>query len=119
MGAKNRVVAGDYKGKVVSEILGDIHIIVKVGHPENDVLLNKSYVDSYEVITEDISQSATSGAIRGAVGSALFGSAGMLAGVASAKKKSIITLAVHFKDGKNSLLEIDEKLYKKLILDMF
>ena len=42
----------------------------------------------------------------------------MLAGL-SAKNKSIVTRAIHFKNGKNSLLELDEKVYKKFVQTMF
>ena len=42
----------------------------------------------------------------------------MLAGL-SAKNKSTVTIAIRFKDGKNSLLEVDEKIYKKFVQAMF
>lgn len=116
MGAKNMVIAGDYRGKAVSSVGGAVQIFTDF---KNYVLLDKYGVESYDVITEDIRKSAASGVIRGAVGSALLGPVGMLAGGLSAKNKSVVTIAVRFKDGKNSLLELDEKMYKRFVQAMF
>lgn len=115
MGAKNRVIAGDYMGKSVTGVVGAVQICVDF---RTLVPLDKFGVDSYEVITEDTRKSAASGIARGAVGAALLGPVGMLAGL-SAKNKSTVTLAVRFKDGKNSLIEVDEKIYKKFMQAMF
>jgi len=115
MGAKNMVIAGDYMGKGVSGIGGAVQIFLS---RKDYVLLDKFGIDTYEVITEETQKSAVSGIARGAVGAALLGPIGMLAGV-SAKNKSTYTIAVRFKDGKNSLIEIDEKLYKLFIKGMF
>ena len=115
MGAKNRVIAGDYMGKPVTGVAGIVQICIDF---KTFISLNKFEVDSYDVITEDTRKSAASGVARGAVGVALLGPVGMLAGL-SAKNKSIVTLAVRFKDGKNSLLEVDEKIYKKFVQSMF
>ena len=98
MGAKNMVIAGDYMGKPITGIGGVVQI----------------YVD----ITEDTRKSAASGIARGAVGAALLGPVGLLAGL-SAKNKSTVTVAVRFKDGKNSLLEMDDKVYKNFVRAMF
>ena len=51
-------------------------------------------------------------------GVALLGGVGILAGL-SAKNKGIFTIAIQWKDGKKSLIEIDDKLYKKFINEMF
>lgn len=75
-------------------------------------------INPYDVITEDTRKSAASGIARGAVGAALLGPVGLLAGL-SAKNKSTVTVAVRFKDGKNSLLEMDDKVYKNFVRAMF
>ena len=49
---------------------------------------------------------------------ALLGSAGLAAGL-SAKKNGIYTVAIQFKDGKRSLLEVDDKIYKAIISKTF
>ena len=116
--AKNMVIAGDSMGKPVGNLGGQPQIMVSSRWSEN-VFLDKAAIDSYEVITEETSKSAASGVARGIVGGALLGPVGMLAGSLSAKSKGTITLAVMFKDGKRSLLEIDDKIYKAIIQRMF
>ena len=115
MGAKNMVIAGDYIGKAITNVSGVVQIFID---RQNYILLDKFSIDIYDVITEDIRKSAASGIARGAVGVALLGPVGMLAGL-SAKNKSTVTIAIRFKDGKSSLIEIDEKIYKSFVRGMF
>jgi len=113
--AKNKVIAGDYEGKMIINLLGNAAISISFGKCIN---LDKTTVESYEVITEEHRKSATSGITRGLVGGALLGPVGLLAGL-TAKNKGTHVLAIEFKDGKRSLLEIDEKFYKQLVQKMF
>lgn len=75
-------------------------------------------ISTYEVLTEDIVKSGSSAILRGATGMALLGQVGILAGL-SAKNKAIYTIAIEFKDGKRSLIEIDDALYKVFLLKNF
>lgn len=113
--AKNTVIAGDYEGKSIIKTFGLIAIGIGFG---NNLNLDKTTVESYELITEEHRKSAVSGVSRGLIGGALLGPVGLLAGL-SAKSKGTHTLAVQFKDGKRSLIEIDEKIYKAFIQKMF
>jgi hypothetical protein len=115
MGAKNKVIAGDYLNRPLMTLAGAAAILLDW---KNRINLDKTEVASYEVMTEDIRKSAASGIIRGAVGAALIGPVGILAGL-SAKNKSTITIAIRFKDGKNSLIEVDQKIYKAIVQAMF
>lgn len=115
MGAKNKVIAGDYNGKIIGASFGQLYIGVGFG---KNLYLNKDVVESYEVITEEQRKSAASGVARGAIGVALLGPVGMLAGL-SAKNKGTYNVAIRFKDGKNSLVEIDDKIYKELVRILF
>ena len=112
MGAQNKVIAGDYIGKMAGVSLGQLYIATSFGKP---MYLNKQNIEAYELITDEQRKSAASGVIRGAVGATLLGPVGLLA----AKNKGIYTVAIKFKDGKNSLLEVDDKFYKALIKTMF
>lgn len=116
--AKNMVIAGEYTGKGISVLGGQPQILISSNWTEN-VFLDKYNVESYEVITEEIRKSAASGVARGIVGGALLGPVGMIAGGLSAKNKSVVTVAILFKDGKKSLIEIDDKIYKALVKFMF
>lgn len=115
--AKNEVIAGDYQGKIVCNNAAGIYIPLNFTGSKK-VKLNKDEIESYDVITEDITKSASSGIIRGAVGATLLGTVGLLAGL-SAKNKGTYTIAIKFKDGKNSLIEVDEKIYKALVKACF
>ncbi len=116
MGAKNKVIAGDYLGKMVDSAIGEPYIILRI---LKTLPLNSQTVESYELITDEHRKSASSGAARGLVGGALLGPVGMLAGGLSAKSKGVYQVAIQFKDGKRSLLEIDDKIYKALIKSCF
>ncbi|WP_339321507.1 hypothetical protein [Paenibacillus sp. FSL W8-0194] len=115
MGAKNAVIAGDYQKKIVLNT-GKC-IAIATGFLKR-VELTKDTVEAYEVVDESSQTSAVSAVGRGLAGSLLLGPVGMLAGL-SAKKKGTHTVAVQFKDGSKSLLEIDDKMYKKLMTDLF
>lgn len=43
----------------------------------------------------------------------------MIGGAISAKNKGIYQIAIQFKDGKKSLIEVDDKIYKTLIKSCF
>ena len=81
--------------------------------------INKTTIEGYELITDEHRKSAASGVARGLVGGALLGPVGLLAGGLSAKNKGIYQVAVQFKDGSRSLIEIDDKIYKALISSCF
>ena len=117
MSAKNKVIAGDYIGK---QVLGGgvAQAGISIGFVKQ-LYLNKTTVESYEVISDEHQKSAASGAVKGIVGGALLGGVGMIAGAMSAKEKGVYTVAIQFKDGKKSLLEVDEKLYKAIIQACF
>lgn len=115
MGAKNKVIAGDYEGFTVTGSLNDLCIFLGWN---NEIKINKFTVAQYEVIDEESRKSATSAVGRAFVGGVLLGGVGLLAGL-SARRKGIYTVAIEFNDGKKSLIEIDEKKYKLLLKKLF
>ena len=114
--AKNRVIAGDYAGKQVLSTFGMVQIATSL---TKGIPINKTTIEGYELITDEHRKSAASGVARGLVGGALLGPVGLLAGGLSAKNKGIYQVAVQFKDGSRSLIEIDDKIYKALISSCF
>jgi len=76
--------------------------------------LTKENVEEYEVIDESKNISATSTISKGFVGSLNLGPIGLLV-AATAKKKGVHIVAVQFKDGKKSLLEVNDKIYKAIV----
>lgn len=120
MGAKNLVIAGEYEGKGLAVLNNETCIVIAINFIKSQkIKLNKTTVESYEVITDEHRKSASSGVARGLVGGALLGPVGLLAGGLSAKNKGTYTLAIRFKDGKSSLLEVDDKIYKNIIRNCF
>lgn len=117
MSAKNRVLSGDYAGK---QILGGgvSQAGISIGFIKQ-LYLNKTTVESYEVINNENQKGMASGVARGIVGGALLGGVGAIAGAASAKNKGIYTIAIQFKDGKRSLIEVDDKIYKAIVQNCF
>lgn len=112
--AKNKVIAGQYSGRSVSSSFNSITI--NAWPPVN---LDKYTVEAYELITDDKVKSMSSGVTRGLIGGALLGPVGMLAGGLSAKTNGIYTVAIKFRSGEESLLEIDDKCYKMLLKKCF
>lgn len=113
--AQNKVIAGDYLN---FSILKVSNVISLVSGFKTILNLDKSTVENYEVITEEHRKSAVSGVSRGLVGGVLLGPVGMLAGL-SAKNKSTHTIAIEFIDGKRSLIEVNDKIYKAFMQKMF
>lgn len=111
--AKNKVVAGDFLGETVSAWWPAGKDVSVGGRP-----IDKNYVEMYEVLTEEKVKSGTSAVFRGAVGAAVLGPIGLLAGL-SARNKGIYSVAILWKDGKKSLLEVDDRFYKLIIRALF
>lgn len=117
MGAQNQVIKGAYQGcSIVKEFCMD-RILIKRGL-DPDIVLDQQTVAKMEVIDEEMRKSGSSAVLRGALGAAVLGPVGLLAGL-SAKNKGVYLLAVEFKDGQTSLIEVDQKIYKLLRLELF
>ena len=116
MKAKNRVVAGDYVGGSVSGTFGMVNI--GTGGLTGAITLNNANVESYEVLDQERRKSAKSAVGRAFVGSVALGGVGLLAGL-TAKNKGVHLIAIEFKDGKRSLIEVDEKKYKTIVKNLF
>ena len=121
--SKSRVIAGDYMGKevVTASMFGRTvaYIQVKTFPDIVTVDLNKNTVEFYEVIDgRNIGRSAVKAVGLSAVGAALIGPIGLLAGMGS-KNRSLYNVVISFKDGKSSLLEITDKDYSRLMSVLF
>lgn len=110
--AKNMVIAGDFKGDSVyiSFLTDEVHI--------GNFNVNKQTIANIEIVDEDSRKSAASALGRAAVGAIALGGIGIVAGLTGKNKKSY-TLSVEFKSGERSLIEVDEKIYKRIITIMY
>ncbi len=78
--------------------------------------VNKNNVSSYTVIDETNKDQYS--IWKGALGVALLGCFGAVAGVGGKKKKEYL-IAIEWKDGEKSLICIDDEYYKVLVKSMF
>lgn len=113
--AKNKVVEGNYKGNTISSSLGSVFIDTSF---TNMVAIDKHTVEEYDVLDSESKTSGTSAVSRATVGAFFLGPAGLLFGM-GAKKKGIHLIAIQFRDGKKSLLEVDDKIHKAILKAMF
>jgi len=77
---------------------------------------SKRYISSYTVIDE--SNKDQYSFWKGALGAALFGGIGAIAGIGGKKKKEYL-IAVEWKDGEKSLILINDEYYKVFVKSMF
>lgn len=99
MAAKNQVISGDYKGKSVKVSFGN----VKISGLFTDVKLDHETVEEWQVLDEKHKRELGQMIMLGLL----------------AKKKGVYHMSIQFKDGKRSLLEIDDKIYNALMKKIF
>lgn len=118
--AKNKVIEGLYKGQSMDSV-GSCMLI-------GSVVIKKSQIENYEILTSETHKSGASMIIRGALGMALLGNIGALAAFTA---KESVTYLISIKwnrdflrskrlpEDSKSLIEIDENIYKALVQTMF
>lgn len=109
MSNANYVLEGKYKGKKVDGSW--VNISFTESYP-----VSKHTISSYTVIDETNKDKYS--IWKGALGVALFGGFGAIAGVGGKKSKEYL-VAVEWKDGEKSLLSLDEDAYKVFVKSMF
>lgn len=108
--ARNRVISGDYQGKLVGHGSGNPFIWLSF---TKFLFLDSTTVASVVVLDEDSEISVASAATRRFVGEMLFGPIG-LAAAATAKRSGVHVLEIRFRNGKRSVLEVDDKVYEAI-----
>ncbi|MDE7415746.1 MAG: hypothetical protein K2N44_05420 [Lachnospiraceae bacterium] len=105
----NHVIEGKYKDR---KIRGGSTLDIDIDW----MPLNKRYISSYTVIDE--SNKDQYSFWKGALGVALFGGIGAVAGIGGKNKKEYL-IAIEWKDGEKSLILINDEYYKVFIKSMF
>lgn len=113
--ARNKVIAGDYKGKLVGGNFGEAFISLTM---TKFLYLNKDTVCGFTPLDDESQISVASAAMRGLVGELVLGPIGLVAAV-TAKRNGIHAVGIEFKDGKRSVIEVDNKKYKSLVQSCF
>ena len=116
--AKNEVIAGDYQGYSVSCSGSRVFIYDLKNSQANKIYLDKQTIYEYDVVNENYKKTVTGVVGRAFLGAAILGPVGLLAG-ATAKNKGTYIVTVSFKNGRKSLLEIDDKKYKAIVTNCF
>lgn len=107
MGRTNVVLEDKYKNEKI--INGGDMLLLDGG-------LTKRYISSYTVIDETNKDQYSFW--KGALGVALFGTIGAVAGIGGKNKKEYL-IAIEWKDGEKSLICIDDEYYKVFVKGMF
>lgn len=76
-------------------------------------------VSNYEVQNSEIRKSGSSACARALLLGILLGPFGLIWAIMGAKDKYVITITLFFKDGKRSLIEVNEKIYKQIMKELF
>lgn len=108
----NNVISGKYKGYIVDKkgkYLRGWKEVVK---------LNNNTVTKVELLNSESSKSGSSAVGRGLVGGAILGPVGLIGGAISAKNKSKNLVRIYHNDGLSSVLEVDNKVYNELIINL-
>lgn len=106
----NRVTAGDYKNYGITNTFGVVAIVHGF---KTNIKLNSDTIKSFEEV--DMTEKRSTG--KTIAGGVLFGGLGALLGATS--KKRTHTCKLVFKDGKKSLIELDDDTFKVIQKEMF
>lgn len=109
----NYVAEGKYKNEKIS---GYKEISVNTSEYIGGRSLSKKQVSSYTIIDETNKDQYSFW--KGALGVALLGGFGAVAGLGGKKKKEYL-IAIEWKDGEKSLICIDDEYYKVFVKSMF
>ena len=113
----NAVIGGDYKNSSLhTTFSGKVYIYYSKPFQKGEkIMLTKDNVIGYNIIDSNERTKMGSGLMRSAVGGAVFGIAGAMAGARSAKKKKSYIVDVQFYDGKHAIIEMDNTFFKFFI----
>lgn len=127
----NQTVAGDYDGLLSYEEIKDKKQKKRVGRlviteipkglfkKKQFIYITKETVASYEEVGAESQKSLSSSVAKGLVGGAILGGIGAIAGASSGKSKTAHTVSIIFKDGTKSLCEMDNDMFKKLVMVLY
>lgn len=107
----NIVLEGKYKDEGIYPFSQNDYLKIVGGKS-----MTKSHVSSYTVIDETNKDQYSFW--KGALGVALLGGFGAIAGIRG-KKKTEYLIAIEWQDGEKSLILIDDKYYKVFVKSMF
>ncbi len=112
MSSVNCVLEGRYKDeKILCTSILKLPKVEAGGYP-----ITKRQVSSYTIIDETNKEQYSFW--KGALGAAIFGGYGLIAGIGGKKRKEYL-IAIEWKNGEKSLICIDDEYYKVFVKSMF
>lgn len=114
MGARNMSIAAAYEGKMVFGGFGFKCPVISMSFFGKNIPLNSDTVKAYEVLKARQYDNLLPDVARAAVGYALVGPIGVLAGVSNTSGDGVNLVFIQFKDGQESLLELNNELLEHL-----
>ena len=109
--ANNIVLEGKLKNTKIDDGVSCLRICTHPSYP-----ISSYTVKSYTVIDETNKNQYSFW--KGALGVAVFGGVGAIAGISGKKKKEYL-VAIEWQDGEKSLICIDDEKYKVLVKSLF
>lgn len=109
----NYVVEGKYKNDRINQTSTELCLNKNRGY------FIKSWISSYQVLDENNKSSSEYSFWKGALGVAVFGAIGAVAGIGGKKSSKEYLVSIEWKSGEKSLVLLDDEYYKVFIKSMF
>ena len=123
MSASNTVISGDYNnGRIdLPSEIRPLCIVYSGGFtgPSGIKNITAKEIERYDLIEKRSEENSQKKVKRGIVGGIIAGTTGAIIGSSSVSNEEIYTVALYFKNGKKSLIEIDGTRYKELLKNLF
>ncbi len=112
----NTILEGKYKNEKIKAFPDGLYL------PKIDFgyYMTPNHISSYTVLDENSKNSSEYSFWKGALGVAVFGSLGVIAGIGGKNKSSKeYLISLEWKDGNKSLILINDEYYKIFVKSMF
>lgn len=114
----NEIIKGDYKNEG-ARITRDLDIMYLKGWTNFITIpMTNETISKVSVLDHEERKSLTSTISRGLLGGFLLGGVGLLGGVLTGKSKNSYLVKIQFKDGKESIAEVDRKIFRKMQIEL-
>lgn len=114
----SKVIAGDYQGSGILVEPGSVYLAISYGWGKT-LQLSKDNIKEYEIMDQKTRKSASSAVGRAFLGSVVLGPVGLFAGLSAKSKTTGVQIAIEFKDGGRSLIELSGKHYERFLKTVF
>lgn len=110
--ARNKIIEGKYKEFQFKIKHGQLYLCCL----EREIAINRMLIYSVQELSYTEQPDTMSLLARGYLGNKFLGTLGMIAGIASAKKKGIHRLQILFSNGEEGIAEVDDNIFNKILL---